>query len=128
MSCVGLKPTTSEMGFMSFAPVLVGCITECSISSVGIWLQWFLTASPRSGGSPARNRPGYRAKEQVYCNPNTLYVSTGALVMAGKKTFKSEALKYAYNRYIGENPEQVAAYEEELANAELARKIYDLRT
>jgi DNA-binding XRE family transcriptional regulator len=48
--------------------------------------------------------------------------------MAGKKRFKSDALQYAYHRYIGENPEQVAAYEEELANAELARKIYDLRT
>jgi len=48
--------------------------------------------------------------------------------MVGKKKFKSNALQYAYNRYIGENPEQVAAYEEELANAELARKIYDLRS
>lgn len=48
--------------------------------------------------------------------------------MAGKKKFKSDVLQYVYNRYIGENPEQVAAYEEELANAELARKIYDLRT
>ena len=48
--------------------------------------------------------------------------------MVEKKTFTSEALTYAYNRYIGEDPEQVTAYEEELANAELARKIYDLRT
>lgn len=48
--------------------------------------------------------------------------------MAGKKKFKSDALQYAYHRFIGQNPEQVAAYEEELANAELARKIYDLRT
>ena len=47
--------------------------------------------------------------------------------MAGKKKFKSNAVQYAYHRYIGENREQVAAYEEELANAELARKIYDLR-
>ena len=48
--------------------------------------------------------------------------------MAGKKQFKSDALQYAYHRYIAESPEQVAAYEEELADAELARKIYDLRT
>jgi DNA-binding XRE family transcriptional regulator len=48
--------------------------------------------------------------------------------MAAKKKFPSKALQYAYDRYIGENPEQVAAYEEELANAELARKIYTLRT
>jgi DNA-binding XRE family transcriptional regulator len=49
-------------------------------------------------------------------------------MMAAKKKFTSNALQYAYERYIGENPEQVAAYEEELANAELAQKIYDLRT
>jgi DNA-binding XRE family transcriptional regulator len=48
--------------------------------------------------------------------------------MAAKKKVTSDAVQYAYDRYVGENPEQVAAYEEELANAELARKIYDLRT
>ena len=48
--------------------------------------------------------------------------------MAAKKKVTSDAVQYAYDRYIGENPEQVAVYEEELANAELARKIYDLRT
>jgi DNA-binding XRE family transcriptional regulator len=48
--------------------------------------------------------------------------------MAAQKKFPSKALQYAYDRYIGENPQQVAAYEEELANAELARKIYALRT
>ena len=48
--------------------------------------------------------------------------------MTANKTFTSDALQYAYQRYIGQNLEQVAAYEEELANAELARKIYDLRT
>jgi DNA-binding XRE family transcriptional regulator len=48
--------------------------------------------------------------------------------MAAKKKFASDVLQYAYQRYIGKNPEQVAAYEEELANSELAQKIYDLRT
>jgi transcriptional regulator with XRE-family HTH domain len=48
--------------------------------------------------------------------------------MVAKKAFASDALQYTSQRYIGNNPEQVAAYEEELANAELARKIYDLRT
>jgi DNA-binding XRE family transcriptional regulator len=47
--------------------------------------------------------------------------------MAAKKKVTSDAVQYAYDRYVGENPEQVVAYEEELANAELARKIYDLR-
>lgn len=45
-----------------------------------------------------------------------------------KKKFRSGALEYAYNRYIGKDPAQVAAYDEELAYAELARKIYDLCT
>jgi DNA-binding XRE family transcriptional regulator len=60
--------------------------------------------------------------------PGALHVPTGAFVMPAKKKFTSNALQYAYHRYIGANPEQVAAYEEELANAELAQKIYDLRT
>jgi DNA-binding XRE family transcriptional regulator len=48
--------------------------------------------------------------------------------MATRKKSTSDALQYAYNRYISGKPEQVAAYDEELANAELAQKIYDLRT
>jgi DNA-binding XRE family transcriptional regulator len=48
--------------------------------------------------------------------------------MAVKKKMKSAALQFAYDRYIGHNPERAASFEEELANAELARKIYDLRT
>jgi DNA-binding XRE family transcriptional regulator len=48
--------------------------------------------------------------------------------LAAKKKGTFDALQYAYERYMGENLEQRAAYEEELANAELARKIYDLRT
>ena len=49
--------------------------------------------------------------------------------MAKKKNpFRSKSLKAAYDRYIGDDPEQQAAFEEELANAEVAQKIYDLRT
>lgn len=48
--------------------------------------------------------------------------------MAVKRKIKSDALQFAYNRYIGNNPERIASFEEELANTELARKIYDLRT
>lgn len=40
----------------------------------------------------------------------------------------SPALKYLYDRYIGEDPHQRAAYEEHLNNAEIARQIHDLRT
>jgi len=48
--------------------------------------------------------------------------------MTTKKKFTSDALQYAYNCYIGDDPEQVASYEEELADAELAQKLYELRT
>jgi len=40
----------------------------------------------------------------------------------------SLALRYAYDRYIKGKPEREASFEEELANAEIARKLYDLRT
>lgn len=49
--------------------------------------------------------------------------------MAKKKNpFRSKSLRAAYDRYIGDDPEQQAALEEELANADVAQKIYDLRT
>jgi len=47
--------------------------------------------------------------------------------MASKRQFKSPALKYAYDRYIGEDKAKVESFEEELANAEIAGQIYRLR-
>jgi DNA-binding XRE family transcriptional regulator len=48
--------------------------------------------------------------------------------MATRKKMQSVALQFAYDRYIGNKPERVASFEEELANTDIARKIYDLRT
>ena len=48
--------------------------------------------------------------------------------MARKHHFESPALEHLYDRYIGDDPKQQAAYEEGLANAQVARAIYDLRT
>jgi ribosome-binding protein aMBF1 (putative translation factor) len=48
--------------------------------------------------------------------------------MATKKRFKSPALNYAYDRYIGEDESKAESFEEELANAEIAGQIYTLRT
>ena len=45
-----------------------------------------------------------------------------------KKTFQSAALQYTYDRYIGNDAQRVQEYEEEVLNAEIARKVYDLRT
>ncbi len=48
--------------------------------------------------------------------------------MASRKTFHSEALQYTYDKFIGNDPEQVAAYEQDLIGIEVAKRIYDLRT
>lgn len=48
--------------------------------------------------------------------------------MGRKSRFASKSLQFAYDRYIGDDPAREASFEEELANAEVARKIYDLRT
>jgi ribosome-binding protein aMBF1 (putative translation factor) len=50
------------------------------------------------------------------------------MIMAAKKTFDSEALQYTFEKYIGNNREQVAAYEQESANIDVAKLIYNLRT
>lgn len=48
--------------------------------------------------------------------------------MTAKKTLTSPALQFTYDRYIKGKPEREASYEAEMANAEVARKLYDLRT
>lgn len=45
-----------------------------------------------------------------------------------KRKFQSGTVQYLYDRYVGTDPKRVAEYEEEVLNAEIARKIYDLRT
>jgi ribosome-binding protein aMBF1 (putative translation factor) len=45
-----------------------------------------------------------------------------------KRKFRSATLQYTYDRYIGHDPKLVEEYEEEVINADIARKIYDLRT
>ena len=47
--------------------------------------------------------------------------------MGRKSRFQSEALQYAYNRYVGRDKKKAEAFDAELANAEVARKLYDLR-
>jgi ribosome-binding protein aMBF1 (putative translation factor) len=48
--------------------------------------------------------------------------------MVRKSALQSSSLKFAYKRYIGNNPEKAQAFEEELANADVARRIFSLRT
>ena len=48
--------------------------------------------------------------------------------MASKKRFQSEALQHIYDTFIGNDPKQVAAFEQDLIGIEVAKRIYDLRT
>lgn len=40
----------------------------------------------------------------------------------------NESIRFLYDRYVGNDPEQMESLEEERTNAEMARKIYELRT
>lgn len=37
-------------------------------------------------------------------------------------------MQFLYERYVGDDPKRIVEYEEVALNAEIARKIYDLRT
>ena len=45
-----------------------------------------------------------------------------------QKKFGSKASAFLYKRYIAGDPAREQAFEEEVINAEIARKIHDLRT
>ena len=45
-----------------------------------------------------------------------------------QRKVRSAALQYTYDRYIGHDPKLVEEFEQEVINADIARKIYDLRT
>jgi len=49
-------------------------------------------------------------------------------VTKSRRKFRSPALRYTYDRFIGHDPKLVEEFEEEVINADIARKIYDLRT
>ena len=55
--------------------------------------------------------------------------SDGSICTMGRKSrIASKALEFAYDRYVGKDKAKAEAFEAELANADVARKIYDLRT
>ena len=47
---------------------------------------------------------------------------------AKKRHFESSTAQFLYDRYVGEDDKRIEEYEEVVLNAEIARKIYDLRT
>lgn len=47
---------------------------------------------------------------------------------AKKRSFESSTVQFLYDRYVGDDAKRVEAYEEVVLNAEIARKICELRT
>ena len=47
--------------------------------------------------------------------------------MPRKHRFESAALRHAYEKFVGDDTDQQRAFDEELANLDIARKLYDLR-
>lgn len=45
-----------------------------------------------------------------------------------KRKFESPAVQFLYDRYVGNDSRRIVAYEQEALNAEIARRIFDLRT
>jgi DNA-binding XRE family transcriptional regulator len=45
-----------------------------------------------------------------------------------REKFHSKASRFLYRRYIAGDPKREEKYEEEVINAEIARRIYELRT
>ena len=45
-----------------------------------------------------------------------------------RRQFKSPDLQRSCDRYVANDPKAVESFEQELINAEIAQKIYDLRT
>ena len=48
--------------------------------------------------------------------------------MPRKHRFESPALRYLYDRYVGDDPRRQAEYEESVAAARVAMQIYEQRT
>ena len=47
--------------------------------------------------------------------------------MSKNKRFKSEALQYAYEQIVGDDPKREADIEQEIVNVEAAQLIHDMR-
>ncbi len=48
--------------------------------------------------------------------------------MPTKKKFQSEALQYTYEKFIGDDAELNASFEQERSHIEVAKRLYKLRT
>ncbi|RPI09591.1 MAG: transcriptional regulator [Acidobacteriales bacterium] len=48
--------------------------------------------------------------------------------MARPRRFQSDTLQHFWDRYIGDNPERIAEYEQAAADIDVARAIHTMRT
>jgi ribosome-binding protein aMBF1 (putative translation factor) len=48
--------------------------------------------------------------------------------MPRARRFQSDTLQFFWDRYIGDNPERIAEYEQTAADVEVAQAIYEMRT
>ena len=48
--------------------------------------------------------------------------------MTPRERIRSGALQYLWDQIIGDDPDRIAEYEQNLVNIEVAKRIYDLRT
>ena len=69
-----------------------------------------------------------RAKAKSRAISSVTPFSRRRLSRPRRKTFRSGAVQFLYDRYVGNDPRQIEAYEQEVVNADLARKIFELRT
>jgi phage-related protein/transcriptional regulator with XRE-family HTH domain len=75
-------------------------------------------------GSAKGDQTGPSAKTAVRAEPGTPHIQCRGMTVSRPK---SKTLGYLYDRFIRDDPEQVAFYEEALSNAEVAGAIYELR-
>jgi DNA-binding XRE family transcriptional regulator len=47
--------------------------------------------------------------------------------MTDEKNYTSDALKWMYDQFIGNDPERIASLQEERIKAEISRQVYNLR-
>jgi ribosome-binding protein aMBF1 (putative translation factor) len=70
----------------------------------------------------------FNAKNKSRETSNVTLSSHRSLRRSKKRKFESSAVQFLYDRYVGNDPKRTAMYEQEVFNADLARRIFRLRT
>src|SRR5690606_15663338 len=81
---------------------------------------------PATSTGPLSGRGNSRPPRSV-TRSNRIKLPGRIFAMKRESRFASKALQFAYDRYIGKDEAKAEAFEAELANADVARQLYDLR-